>query len=402
MMNVAQEKPRLGQVSLTERIDRAATHPIWGMGILVAVLGFMFWLVYSLGVPIQKFLEVNLVTRGRDLIYANLTTLPHWFQSLLADGILSGAGTVLTFIPILFLFFVAWALMEDLGYTARAAFVTDRFMHVIGLHGKSCLPLVLGFGCNVPAVLGTRIIDSPRARLLTMLITPLVPCTGRMAVIAIIAAAFFGNLAVFVSIGIIVFSLLLLVAVGAVLNRFVIRGESSALIMELPLYHVPNAKLIGLVTWQNILAFIRRAGTVILAVSVAVWLLSVLPNGNINDSLLAGLGRLLEPLGKLMGLNWQMMVALLSSLVAKENTIATLGVLLGGGAGLTEQLRSMLTPAAAIAFMAAQVLFVPCVATIAAIRQETGSWRWPVFTVVFQLILSLAVAILVFQVAKLV
>jgi ferrous iron transport protein B len=223
-----------------------------------------------------------------------------------------------------------------------------------------------------------------------------------MAVVAILAAAFFGSAAVLVSIGMIIFSLVMLGITGLILNRFIIRGETSALIMELPLYHVPDPKLIGLVTWQNILAFIKHAGTVILAFSVLVWLLSVIPTGNINDSLLASIGKLLEPLGRLMGLNWQMMVALLSSFVAKENTIATLGVMLSGsGTDLTGQLKQMLTPAAAVAFLVVQVLFIPCVATITAIRQETGSWRWPAFTVGYQLVLSFSMAILVFQVARL-
>jgi ferrous iron transport protein B len=402
MMAVANEKPRVGQVSLTERLDRAATHPVWGLFILVGVLAAIFWLVFSIGVPVQKFLDVNLIQRGRELVFSDLSFMPQWLKGFLADGLLSGAGTVLTFVPILFFFFAAWALMEDTGYTARAAFVTDRFMHALGLHGKSCLPLVLGFGCNVPAVLGTRIIDSPRARLLTILLTPLIPCTGRMAVVAIIAAAFFGTAAVLVSIGIIIFSLLMLAIIGLILNRFVIRGESGALIMELPLYHVPDLKLIGLVTWQSILAFIKRAGTVILAVSILVWLLSVIPGGNINDSILAGIGKLLLPVGQLMGLNWQMMVALLSSFVAKENTIATLGVMLSGsGADLTQQLKSIMTPAAAVAFLVVQVLFIPCVATISAIRQETGGWRWPVFVIAFQLLISFSMAIVVYQLAHL-
>jgi ferrous iron transport protein B len=402
MVAVAQEKPHIGWVSLSERIDRAATHPIIGLIILIGILGLIFWLVYSLGIPIQKFLEVNLIEKGRDLVHANLSFMPFWLQSFLADGLLNGVGTVLTFIPILFFFFAAWAAMEDIGYTARAAFVTDRFMHLLGLHGKSCLPLVLGFGCNVPAVLGTRIIDSPRARLLTILLTPLVPCSGRMAVIAIVAAAFFGSQAVLVSIGIIIFSLLMLVLVGIILNRFVIRGESGALIMELPLYHVPDARLIGIVTWQNILAFIKRAGTIILAVSLIVWLLSAIPNGNINDSILAQFGKMIEPAGRLMGLNWQMMVALLSSFVAKENTIATLAILLGGnGADLSQQLKQILTPAAALSFLVFQVLFIPCVATVAAIKQETGGWRWPLFSVAFQFVVSFVMAILIYQIAHL-
>jgi ferrous iron transport protein B len=328
--------------------------------------------------------------------------MPGWFQSFLADGILGGVGTVLTFIPILFMFFVAWGFMEDVGYTARAAFVTDRFMHLLGLHGKSVLPLGLGFGCNVPAVMGTRIIESERARLLTILLVPLIPCTGRMAVIALIAAAFFGSQATIVSLGIVIFSLLMLVGAGLIMNRFVLGGERTALIMELPLYHSPNLRIIGLVSWQRTVAFVRRAGTIILIVSILVWLLSSFPGGNVDQSFLAQIGRWLQPVGQLMGLNWQMMVALLSSFAAKENTIATLGVLLGrGGAGLTEALKGILTPASAVAFLVLQVLFIPCAATVAVIRQETGSWRWTAFSIGFQLVLSFSMAILVFQVARL-
>jgi ferrous iron transport protein B len=402
MVGTTQEKPPMGQVSLTERLDRAATHPILGLVILVAIMGIVFWLVYSIGVPIQRFLEVSLIERARELVYSTLHSMPGWVPSFLGDGILSGVGTVLTFIPILFFFFLAWALLEDTGYMARVAFVTDRFMHLIGLHGKSVLPLILGFGCNVPAVIGTRIIESERARLLTVLLAPLIPCTGRMAVIAIIAAAFFGSQATLVSIGIIIFSLLMLVISGLIMNRFVLSGERTALIMELPLYHLPNVRMIILITWQRIVAFIKRAGTIILIVSVVVWLLSSFPGGGIEESFLAQVGRGLEPLGKLMGLNWQMMVALLSSFVAKENTIATLGVLIGGSKpGLTQALKEMLVPASALAFLVVQVLFIPCAATVAVVHQETRSWRWTAFSIGFQLILSFSMAILVFQIARL-
>jgi ferrous iron transport protein B len=402
MMTVTQERPPLGRVSLTEKVDRAATHPITGLFILLMVLCLIFGLVYSIGIPIQKFLEVHLIESGRAFVNTSLLSIPTWVRSLLANGILSGVGTVLTFIPILMLFFAAWAFVEDVGYTARAAFVTDRFMHLLGLHGKSVLPLVLGFGCNVPAILGTRIIDSPRSRLMTIIIAPLVPCTGRMAVVTLIAAAFFGSAAIFVSIGIVIFSLIMLIITGLIMNRFVVGGEDSALLMELPLYHLPNPRIIGLVTWQNTMTFIKRAGTIILAVSIIIWILSTVPHGDINTSILSYIGKLLEPVGRLMGFNWQIMVALLSSFIAKENTIATLGTLIGGqGTGLTAQLKTLLTPASALAFLAVQVLFIPCIATVAAIRQETKTWRWPIFTIVFQLILSFSMAILVFQIARL-
>ncbi|OGO16497.1 MAG: ferrous iron transport protein B [Chloroflexi bacterium RBG_16_48_7] len=402
MVSVVQERPPMGQVSISERIDRAATHPIYGLLILLGIMGLLFTFVYSLGIPIQQFLETNIIERGQALISQNLAFLPSWLIGFLNTGLLAGVGTVLTFIPILFFFFIAFSVLEDVGYTARAAFVTDRFMHLLGLHGKSCLPLVLGFGCNVPAVMGTRIIDSRRARLLTILITPLVPCTGRMAVVTLVAAAFFGSLAIVVSIGIVIFSMIILIIIGFILNRFVIKGEPSSLIMELPLYHVPNPKLIFLVTWQSLKAFIKRAGTVILAVSLAVWLLSVIPTGDISTSILAQIGKWLEPLGSLMGLGWQMMVALISSFIAKENTIATLGVLTSGQAvGITDQLHALLTPAAALAFLVIQVLFIPCIATVSAIKTETNGWRWPIFVILVQLVLSFSIAIAVYQVAHL-
>lgn len=401
MMGVAQTKRQLSRVSLTENLDRIATHPLWGLFTLLAILFIIFALVYSMGIPAQKFLDSQLVQRGREFVNNSLD-VPFWFRSLLANGILSGMGTVLTFIPILVFFFAAWAFVEDVGYMARVAFVTDRFMHMLGLHGKSVMPLCLGFGCNVPAVLGTRIIDSPRSRLLTIIITPLVPCSGRMAVITFIAASFFGNQAIFVSLGLVIFSLIMLIVTGFFMNQFVIKGENTALLMELPLYHIPNPKIVGLVTWQNTMAFIKRAGTIILIVSLIVWALSIAPYGDINTSFLSQIGKFLEPVGRLMGLNWQMMIALLSSFIAKENTIASLGTLVSGqGVGLTQQLKLLLTPAGALAFLVLQVLFIPCIATVTAIYHETMSWRWPALTVAYQLVLSFSIAILIFQVARL-
>ena len=402
VLSSAQEKPDIGRVSFTEKIDHAATHPIWGLAVLAAVMILVFLIVYGIGVPVQHFLQVSLIERAQTLVFDHMHFMPGWLQSFLGNGLLGGVGTVLTFLPILFLFFVAWGFLEDVGYTARVAFVTDRFMHLLGLHGKSSLPLLLGFGCNVPAVMGTRIIESKRARLLTVLLAPLIPCAGRMAVIGVIAAAIFGGQAILVTAGIIAFSLVVLVISGLLMNRFIFEGERAVLMMELPLYHEPNPRTIGLVSWQRTIAFIKRAGTIILVVSIIIWLLSYLPSSNIEGSVLGHIGRGIEPVGKLMGLNWQLMVALLTSFVAKENTIATLGVLLGREtAGLSQALQGMLTPAAAIAFLVAQVLFVPCVATVSAIRHETGGWRWVAFSIGLQLILSFSLAIVVFQIARL-
>jgi ferrous iron transport protein B len=302
-------------------------------------------------------------------------------------------------------------LLEDLGYMARAAYVTDRFMHLMGLHGKSFMPLFLGFGCNVPAVMGTRIIDSERARLLTILLAPLVPCAARMTVIVFIAPIFFGRAATLVAWGLIATTLFILAGVGILINRWVLKGERAAFIMELPLYHRPNARTIGLQVWQNSVEFLRKAGSLILIMSVIIWALSTLPHGEIETSYLASVGRALAPLGGLMGLDWRMMVALLASFVAKENSIVTLGILFGaaegtaagaggGMAGLDAALTSVLTPAAALAFLVVQMLFVPCAATVAAIRQETKSWRWTAFNVGLLLILSVVGGIVAYQLVE--
>jgi ferrous iron transport protein B len=280
----------------------------------------------------------------------------------------------------------------------------DRFMHLMGLHGKSFLPLFLGFGCNVPAVMGARIVDTPKARLLTVLLAPLVPCTARMAVLAVLAPIFFGGNAALVSWGLVALNLLVLVVLGTVVHELILGGEHVAFIMELPLYHTPNWRTIGLSVWQRLLAFLQKAGTIILVVSVVVWVLSYFPSGDIQTSYLASAGRGLAAVGRLMGLRWEFMVALLTSFVAKENTIATLGILFGvgeAGEGLAGALRGVLSPAAALAFLATQMLFIPCAATTAAIRQETGSWRWTLVSLGLLLAVSLGTGVAMYQVARL-
>jgi ferrous iron transport protein B len=404
MVRAAVTRPRAGQVTLTDRLDRVATHPFWGLLLLLGILGVVFWLTYSLGAPMQELLDEYLVQAGAEWVRDAFTGAPWWLGGVLADGVIAGAGMVVTFLPILVIFFAVLGLLEDVGYMARAAFVMDRFMHLIGLHGKSFLPLFLGFGCNVPAVLGTRIIDAPRARLLTILLAPLVPCTARMAVVAVLAPIFFGAASPWVSWGLVGLNLVALAGTGVGLNRLVLGREPLAFIMEIPLYHLPNARTIGLAVWQRTLAFLKKAGGVILAVSVVVWALSALPAGNIETSYLVTIGHVLAPLGAWMGLEWRMLVALLASFVAKENTIATLGILYragGEGSGLAGALAGSLTPAAALAFLAVQMLFIPCAATVAAIRHETGSWSWTAFSVAVLAAISFGAGIVIFQGAAL-
>jgi ferrous iron transport protein B len=402
MMRAAVTHPSLGQISLTDRIDRWATHPIWGLFILAGILGLVFWLTFTLGTPLQDWLDSAIVGPLGTLAAGLLASAPTWLRSLVVDGVIGGVGSVLTFLPIMAIFFASFGLLEDVGYMARAAYVMDNFMHMMGLHGKSFLPIFLGFGCNVPAIMGTRVIDSAPARLLTILVAPLVPCTARMAVLAFIAPAFFGPQAMLVSWGLILLSLVLLVGSGILFNLVLFKGERSAFIMELPLYHVPNQRTIGLLVWQRSISFIKKAGTIILAMSVGIWVLSMLPGGDLQNSYLAQLGKLIAPVGRWMGMDWRLTVALLTSFLAKENAIATLGVLFGGSAnaGLAQTLAATYSPATGLAFLTVSILFIPCAATVAAIRQETGSWRWTLLNVIFMLVLSVGAGVAVYAVAS--
>jgi len=402
MIRAAVIHPRIGQVSLTDRLDRWTTHPFWGLVILASILGLIFWSTYTIGAPAQEFLDTRIVLGLAHLTRLGLVGGPPWLVNLLADGVIGGAGTVLTFLPILVIFFAAMGILEDVGYMARAAYVMDGFMHPMGLHGKSFLPLFLGFGCNVPGVLGTRVIESERARLLTAFLVPLIPCTARMGVIAFLAPAFFGSAATLVSWGLILGALVMVALSGILINRTVFHGQRAAFIMELPLYHIPNWHTIGLLVWHRSWSFVRKAGTLIVLVSAVVWALAMLPNGDVESGFLAQVGRWLEPVGHLAGLDWRLTVALLTSFIAKENTIATLGVLFasGEGVGLAKTLAATYSSATALAFLTVQMLFIPCLATCAVVRQETNSWRWTFFNLGYLLVISLVMGAIVYWLAN--
>jgi ferrous iron transport protein B len=410
MVRAAVVQPRRGAPGLTDRIDRVATHPVWGLLVLIAVLGAMFWITYAVATPAASALSGFVTGDLSPWLRQLLSWAPAWVSGVLIGGVVAGAGTVLSFVPILVVFFAVLGLLEDVGYMARTAYVMDRYMHWMGLHGKSCMPLLLGFGCNVPAVLGTRIIEQRRARLLTMMITPFVPCTGRLAVLAFLAPAFFGAAAAWAVVALVAGNLILLAVVGVAVNKTVFKGERSAFIMEMPLYHRPNIRTIGLYVGRNTMAFIRKAGTLIVLVSAIIWVLSNYPGGAPSQSVLGTIGRALEPFFSLMGLgDWRLIVALLSSFVAKENSVATLGVLFGGGgaaaagaagAGLATMVAAVLVPAAAAAFLVVQMTFVPCVATVAAIRQESRSWRWTGANLGLMLAVAMVMGILVYQVGS--
>ena len=401
MVRAAVVHPRLGQISLTKQLDRWAVHPVWGLAILAGILGLVFWLTFTIGSPVQGWLDAQIVGGLTGLASNLLASAPFLIRSLIVDGVIGGVGAVVTFLPIMIIFFAVFGLLEDMGYMARAAFVMDNFMHMMGLHGKSFLPLFLGFGCNVPSILGTRVIDSKPARFLTILIAPLVPCTARMAVVAFLAPAFFGAKALFVSWGLVLLSLITLVLSGALLNKIIFKGQRSAFIMEMPLYHIPNSRTIGLLIWQRSLSFLKKAGTNILAMALVIWALSMLPNGDLNQSYLVQFGKWIEPVGRWMGFDWRLTVALITSFPAKENAVATLGVLFGSSpeAALAQTLTSTFSTASALAFLVVTMLFIPCMATVAVIRQETSSWGWTLLNIGLLLLISVGAGAGVYHLA---
>jgi ferrous iron transport protein B len=396
---IAVSRFRRGQVLMTDRIDHLLTQPVLGIPLLLAILALVFAVTYRIGFPVQHGLEHAMGFFAHFVEHA-IAGAPHWIAGLLINGVIGGAGSVLTFFPILLIFFVCLSFLEDVGYMARAAFVMDRFMHLVGLHGKSFIPLCLGFGCNVPSVIGARIVESKKARLLTIFLAPFVPCTARLAVLTFVCAAVFGERASLVSWLLLAVNIAVLGVTGITISKVFMKGEPMPFIMELPLYHKPDPRTIAAVVWARMVAFVKRAGSVILGASVAIWVLSNIPYGVLETSVLAWIGRLFAPIGAPMGLGWKEMVALISSLVAKENSIATLAVLYGvGEEGLRQVLPSMMSHASAVAFLTVLMLFVPCAATVAVMKQEMGSWRWFLSSFAFMVVISFLGGVVAYHLA---
>jgi ferrous iron transport protein B len=387
-----------GQILFTDRLDHILTRPALGIPILLGVLALVFLVTYGLGLPLQQFLESlmnSLAVQVEPFLGQSF-----WLRGIIVDGLIGGAGTVLTFLPVLVFFFTAMAFLEDVGYMARAAFVMDRFMHVVGLHGKSFLPFCLGFGCNVPAVMGARILESGKTRLLTIFLTPFVPCTAKLAVVTLVAAAIFGNKALLISWALVAGNILILGFSGMIASKFIFKRKHMPFIMELPFYHTPNLKTIGVVVWNRIKAFIEKAGTIIVLFSVLLWLVSHIPGGDIEGSILGMIGQAIEPVGSPIGLDWKMIVALLAGVAAKENSIAALGVLYGvGEEGVRGILPAVMSHASALSFLVILMLFVPCVATLVVMKQEMGGWRWFLSSFVFMVFLSYLSGMVVYQLA---
>ena len=398
------KKPPMERLTLSDSIDKVVVNRWAGIPIFLGLMFLMFQFVFILSTPLMDWMGRLFSWLGG---YASGIS-PDWLESLLADGVIGGLGSVLTFIPPIFLLFIAIAVLEDSGYMARAAFIMDQLMHRIGLHGRSFIPLLMGFGCNIPGVMACRTIQNPRDRMTTILVTPFMSCGARLPIYVLLAGAFFPAYQ-----GLVVFSMYLIgivvaIIMALILRKSILKGESSHFVMELPPYRLPTLNSVLLHTWERGKSFLARAGTIIFGAAVLVWLLGSLPWGvqyASAESVIGRIGSFIAPIFAPAGFGqWQAAVSLLLGTFAKEIVVSTLGAIFAveqgilGGA-LTTQLGW--TPLTAYTFMVFSLLYIPCAATIATIWGETRSLRWTAFSVLNNTTVAWLVATLVFQIGRL-
>ncbi|MBN2465477.1 ferrous iron transport protein B, partial [candidate division WOR-3 bacterium] len=400
-------KPGVGRrLAVSDEIDRVVTNRWVGIPFFLLLLWGTFQLVFTVGAPLSSLLGRffgwlgGIAGTGLSILQA-----PAWLASLVEDGLVAGIGSVLVFIPNILILFLVISLLEESGYMARAAFVMDRFMHLLGLHGKSFIPMIIGFGCNVPAIMATRTLESRKDRILTIMVNPLMSCSARLPIYILFAGAFFGRQQGLVVFSLYLLGILLAVLVARVLKRLFFREEVAPLIMELPPYHLPTLRSVLTHMWERAWLFIRKAGTIIAAAAVVVWLLGSLPWGvkyASEASVIGRLGGIFAPLLRPAGFGyWWAAVSLAAGVIAKEMVVSTMGAIHGvGPEGLTQVLHRQFTPVSAYAFMVISLISIPCVATAAAIRREAG-WRWMLLSVGYTLTLGWLLAVAVYQVGGL-
>ncbi len=407
---------RTKKVESTDRTDRILTHPVLGLPIFLLIMACVFFLTFTVGDWLKGYFEVALEwvteTTTQGLFAMGVGEM---LISLITDGILAGVGGILTFLPNIFILFLALAFLEDSGYMARVAYVMDGIMGRIGLSGRAFLPMLLGFGCTVPAVMASRVLENRRDRMKTILITPFMSCSARLPIYVLFSELFFGDKAMIAA-----FSMYVLGLVLAILAAFVLRildksEEGDMLLIELPEYKTPNAHTIRIYVWEKVKDYLSKAGTTIFVASIVMWLIMNLGlhgfTTDMNQSFGAIIGKVLVPVFAPIGLGyWQIVLALISGIAAKEVVVSSCSVLFGignvttqaGMANLSELLEQMgFGPLNAYALMVFCLLYVPCMAAVATIKKETESWRLTGIMAVFQLVIAWVMAFLIFQIGSL-
>ncbi|WP_411680280.1 ferrous iron transport protein B [Clostridium thailandense] len=401
--------------STSDKIDKWVTHKWLGIPIFAAIMFVMYQVSMTFGNGFLGGKVDDAFSALNDWAGTTLTNMgtPELLKSFVTDGLIGGLGSVIVFIPMIFTMYFFIAILEDSGYMARAAYVMDRLMNSIGLHGKTAVSLIISGGCNVAGIMSTRTLDSKKDRMVAILINPFVSCSARLPVYALFAGAFFSGkkLGIFDQGGIVIFSLYALgiivaILVGKFFSEKVFKGEESYFILELPPYRIPTAKSIFIHMWEKSQHFIKKMSTIILGLVIIVWVLSNLPNGvepGSHNSLIGIIGSFMAPIFKPAGFGtWQAAVSLITGIGAKEAVVSTLGTVYGvGDDNLITTIQQVFTPLSALAFMVMSLLYCPCAATIGAIRRETNSKKWAFAAVVYTCVIGWIAGVLVYQIGKL-
>ena len=385
---------------MTKRIDAVVTHQVWGYPIFLLLMYLMFFCTFNIGQYPMDWIDMGVEWLG-GMIGEWMPEGP--LKDLVVDGVISGVGGVIVFLPnIMILYaFISW--MEDSGYLARAAFIMDKIMHRMGLHGKSFIPMIMGFGCNIPAIMATRTIEDRKSRLITMLIIPLMSCSARLPVYIIIITAFFPKNAAMILFSMYLIGIMFSILMAKLFSRFVVKGESSPFVMELPPYRMPSMKSVSRHTWEKGKQYLKKMGTTILVASIAVWALSYFPHHaeateeqQMELSYIGQIGKFVEPVIKPCGMQWKEGVALITGVGAKEIVASTMAVLYHG-----DITASGMTPLVAFAFMVFVLLYFPCIPTCIGIKNESGQWKWAGFTALYTTLMAWICSMLVYQIGSL-
>ena len=380
--------------NFSEAIDHVMTHRFLGILIFLAVMYIVFQLTFTISGPLSIMIEELLGGLGR--AFGGFIGVD-WLRSLVVEGIIGGVGAVLVFVPNIFILFLALGILEETGYLPRAAFVIDRLMYSMKLSGRSFMSMLLGFGCNVSSIMSTRSISEPKERIVTILVSPFISCSAKLPVYVLIAGTFFGARAGVVIFFLYVLSIVITVLSALLINKLFFKGEPSTLIMELPRYRKPRLSSLILYTWNKGRHFLEKAGTIILGASVVIWFLSYFPSEG-TGSFAAMIGKSLEPLFIPLGYTWEMITSLVFGIAAKEVIVSSLTTFFGNlsvsGSSLGA-IRTLITPEIALSFLVFVLLYVPCMPTLAVIKNETGSYKYVFFSVFYSLTVAYTVALIV-------
>lgn len=399
----------LEQEQTTRVLDSIITHRIWGYPIFFLFMYLMFEGTFVLGEYPMMGIEWMVDALG-NLIRNNMNEGP--LKDMLVDGIIGGVGGVIVFLPNILILYFCISLMEDSGYMARAAFIMDKIMHRMGLHGKSFIPLIMGFGCNVPAIMASRTIENRKSRLITMLINPLMSCSARLPIYLVLVGAFFPNNGSLVLLSIYAVGILLAVLMARLFSKFLVKGDDTPFVMELPPYRMPTMKAIFRHTWEKGAQYLKKMGGIIMIASIIIWFLGYYPDHDAystqaeqqENSYIGQIGRAVEPVIEPLGFDWKLGIGLISGVGAKELVVSTLGVLYtneGDVESVSLAGRIPITPLVAFCYMLFVLIYFPCIATLVAIKQESGSWKWAAFAAVYTTILAWVVSFAVYRIGGL-